>query len=65
MIHLTRMLYLSTASPSLTDDDLEAILKQSRDKNQRLNITGVLYSGGDHFTPDALRLSGLQGGAEP
>ena len=49
MIQLTAMLYISSASPSLSDEDLYDILKVSRINNERANITGVLCSGGGYF----------------
>ncbi|MEA3640268.1 MAG: BLUF domain-containing protein [Lamprobacter sp.] len=49
MIDLIALLYLSSASESLTEDDVNNILQVSRINNQRCNITGVLCSGGGHF----------------
>ncbi|WP_320826648.1 BLUF domain-containing protein [Reinekea sp.] len=45
MIHL---LYVSSAKGAMTEDDLLYLLEQSRSRNEKLNITGMLlYSGGN------------------
>lgn len=39
---LVSLVYVSTASCPMSDDDLMALLKQSREKNNRLGVTGML-----------------------
>jgi len=49
MNDLIALLYLSSASDSLTDADHQNILQVSQANNQRSDISGVLCSGGGHF----------------
>lgn len=47
MIHLV---YVSSASRDMSKDDLLHLLEQSRNRNQRQNVTGMLlYIGGNFF----------------
>jgi hypothetical protein len=46
---LVRLMYASRAATSLDQEELQAILRQSRANNPRLGITGVLCQGGDVF----------------
>lgn len=39
---LVSLVYVSVASRAMTDDDLRSILAKAREKNARLNITGML-----------------------
>lgn len=39
---LVSLVYVSVASRAMTDDDLRNILAKAREKNARLNITGML-----------------------
>jgi hypothetical protein len=36
------LVYTSVSSQEMSDDDLKALLKKSREKNKKLNITGML-----------------------
>ena len=49
MNDLIALLYLSSASDSLTEVDYQEILQISQANNQRADISGVLCSGGGHF----------------
>lgn len=53
---LVNLLYASRVSPGYTGEITEAILQQSREKNPRLGITGILCQGGDVF------MQALEGG---
>jgi hypothetical protein len=55
---LVNLLYASRVSPGYTGEITEAILQQSRDKNPRLGITGILCQGGDVF------MQALEGGRD-
>ena len=46
MIHL---IYVSRATQEMSDADLLQLLEQSRTRNQRQNITGLLLYAGDKF----------------
>lgn len=46
---LSRLAYVSTARPGLTDADLEAILEAARARNARQEITGLLVYNGLNF----------------
>ena len=47
MIHLV---YVSSASHPLSEEDLLSLLEQSRNRNKRQNVTGMLlYIGGNFF----------------
>ncbi len=56
---LVRLLYASRLNPGAGPEVIEAILAQSRDKNPKAGITGVLCYGGDVF------MQVLEGGREP
>lgn len=43
------IVYLSSSSPYLSEDDLNSILIQARTNNERLNVTGVLIHGQGSF----------------
>lgn len=43
------LVYVSTARPGLTDQDLEELLVQARDRNRSLGITGMLIFGAGNF----------------
>lgn len=57
---LRQIIYLSTASHPMTDDELEALLTAARKRNGELGVTGMLlYSDGEFLQalegpPDAL-----------
>ncbi|HBA65177.1 MAG TPA: blue light sensor protein, partial [Methylococcaceae bacterium] len=36
------LVYTSVSSQEMSDDDLKALLKKAREKNKKLNITGML-----------------------
>ena len=45
---MRRIVYLSTASTLMSDNDLMALLRRSRENNLRVEVTGLLlYSGGN------------------
>ena len=47
------IVYISSAVQPLSDADLEALLAQSREKNGRLKVTGILlYKDGDIMQAD-------------
>lgn len=47
MIHL---IYVSSATQKMSESDLFFLLEQSRNRNERLNITGMLlFAGGNFF----------------
>jgi len=47
MIHLT---YVSSATREMSEDDLLFLLEQSRNRNKKQNVTGMLlYAGGNFF----------------
>ena len=47
MIHLV---YVSSATREMSEEDLLFLLEQSRNRNKRQNITGMLlYAGGNYF----------------
>lgn len=47
---LHRLIYLSSATRPMSDEDLEAILSKARGKNEGLDVSGLLlYSDGDFF----------------
>jgi acylphosphatase len=46
---MTRLIYSSYAHDDFTQDDLTGLLEQSRAKNSRLDITGVLFYVDDAF----------------
>lgn len=46
---LVNLLYASRVAPGVSGEITEAILQQSREKNPRLGITGILCQGGDVF----------------
>ena len=56
---LVHLLYASRVSPSAGSEITDSILQQSRLKNPRLGITGVLCQGGDVF------MQILEGGRGP
>ena len=56
---LVHLLYASRVSPSAGSEITDSILQQSRLKNPRLGITGVLCQGGDVF------MQVLEGGRAP
>jgi len=39
---MIKLIYISTAIKDFSQEDCESLLEQSREKNQRLNITGLL-----------------------
>lgn len=43
------LVYVSTARLGLTDQDLEELLIQARDRNRKLGITGMLIFGAGNF----------------
>lgn len=47
MVH--HIVYVSTATGNPSDRDLEELLIQARDRNQRLGITGMLIYGAGNF----------------
>ncbi|MFC1703335.1 BLUF domain-containing protein [Candidatus Omnitrophota bacterium] len=47
MLH--QLLYVSVETHHLTEADLEELLQQSREKNARLGITGILLYYKNHF----------------
>lgn len=49
MKNLSRLLYVSTAADSVTEEDLRHILESSRSHNARAGITGVLCASARHF----------------
>jgi hypothetical protein len=46
---LVNLLYASRVSAGINGEITESILQQSREKNPRLGITGILCQGGDVF----------------
>tara|TARA_R110001606_G_scaffold54258_4_gene133269 strand:- start:2625 stop:3101 length:477 start_codon:yes stop_codon:yes gene_type:complete len=46
---ITSMIYVSTASPGLEQDDFQAIMATSQRNNQRFGITGLLVFNGFNF----------------
>jgi hypothetical protein len=56
---LVRLLYVSRASDTASENLVEPILQQARRNNPELGITGVLCHGGDLF------MQVLEGGREP
>jgi hypothetical protein len=46
---LARLIYTSRATTQLSRDTLTAIITKARDKNRKLDITGVLLYGGGRF----------------
>jgi len=46
---MIRLLYLSQASPGISDDEIQNILQVARSNNKALGITGVLVYGGGIF----------------
>lgn len=47
---MIRLIYVSSATKEMSQQELVELLSQSREKNQLLNITGMLlYSGGNFF----------------
>lgn len=49
MPDLHRLVYISRAVPNLGDEEVEQILAESRARNQRLGITGLLLFAGNSF----------------
>jgi len=49
MTELIHLLYASSATQEMTDDDLVNLLKKAREKNKRLDITGTLLYRGRNF----------------
>jgi hypothetical protein len=49
MQELCRLMYLSSGSNMLSEEELRKILEQSRSNNEKQGITGVLCVGGGHF----------------
>jgi len=47
--YLCRLIYFSSASPNLTERDLDDILQESISGNSRCNITGILAYDDFHF----------------
>jgi hypothetical protein len=45
----THIVYTSKASPSMTEESLDAILKKARDSNKRNNLTGFLIVRDGYF----------------
>lgn len=43
---LIRLIYYSEPQKSMSNDDIDEILKISRENNQKNNVTGVLFFGG-------------------
>lgn len=43
------LIYVSSAAPDLSFDDLQALLEKARSKNQELGITGMLIHRGGNF----------------
>lgn len=48
-LKLCRLIYYSTASPNLTDRDVDAILDEAITRNSRCGITGLLAYDDFHF----------------
>jgi hypothetical protein len=47
---MIRLIYVSSATYDMSREDLNSLLKQSREKNKKLDITGILlYAGGNFF----------------
>lgn len=46
---LYKLIYISRATADMADEELEALLKQSREKNARLQITGLLVYANQQF----------------
>ena len=46
---LLRLVYFSTVKSTMTNDDLDKILTQSRINNSAMGITGILFYGGTDF----------------
>ena len=46
---LMHLVYVSCATRDFSDDELRFLLKQSRDKNLRQNVTGMLLYAKDTF----------------
>ena len=46
---LFHLIYVSTAVAPMSDDDLMSLLRQSRARNERHRITGMLLYRGGHF----------------
>lgn len=46
---LRRYLYVSELAPAMPSNVVGQILRQSRERNQRLNLTGALLFDGEHF----------------
>ncbi|MBX9638392.1 MAG: BLUF domain-containing protein [Mycobacteriaceae bacterium] len=47
--NLSRILYVSTASKTVTQSDLQDILESSRRNNEKNHITGVMCASYSHF----------------
>ncbi len=47
---MIRLVYVSSATRDMSEEDLLLLLEQSRKRNQRQNVTGMLlYAGGNFF----------------
>jgi hypothetical protein len=46
---MIRLVYLSVATKEMSNDDLLFLLEQSREKNKKVQITGMLLYGGGNF----------------
>jgi hypothetical protein len=49
MTDLINLIYASSAIQEMTNDELLALLAKAREKNERLNITGMLLYRGGNF----------------
>ena len=49
MSNLLRLIYVSRAVSAVDPASIEALLKQARDRNDELDLTGVLCTGRGHF----------------
>jgi hypothetical protein len=49
MSNLTNLIYASSATQDMSNDDLLKLLTKSRENNGRLNITGILLYRGGNF----------------
>jgi len=46
---LIRIIYVSTATKQMSDEELLSLLEQSRERNKTEGITGILFYGGGNF----------------
>jgi Sensors of blue-light using FAD len=49
MSNLLRLIYVSRAASAVDSASIDALLKQARERNEELGLTGVLCTGRGHF----------------